>query len=87
MQQQSPGISVDFTPEVEMVLRLQATFPPGSNRPPRLDQVITELLALIAVKASLQEKMLADSKFDLEAKQVIRQAAEHNQAEKEARKS
>lgn len=57
-------ISLDFTPEVEMVLELHKQFPAinGANRPPALDRCISEMLKLIEVKADKQIEMLLAAK-------------------------
>lgn len=59
-----PGISLDFTPEVEMVLELHKQFPAinGANRPVALDRCLNELFKLIECKADKQVELLLTAK-------------------------
>lgn len=60
----NPNISLDFTPEVEMVLELHKHFPPinGANRPVALDRCLNELFKLIECKADKQIELLLSAK-------------------------
>lgn len=54
--QEAKGISLDFTPDVEMLLALQTEF--RENRSVTMDALINQLCVLIRLKAELQCNLL-----------------------------
>lgn len=68
----SDGISLDFRPEVEMVLELHRTFPAGSCRPCTLDGTIENLLQLIRWKAELQALTILERVEDIQASRLMK---------------